>query len=150
MEHWRSYLVGRLLELFGRRESALVAYKATLRSKPDFHSCANRLAYVLGSLERYAQAEPYFVAVLRADPGNAAAWGQLGDAHAVLGVILENDGRPTEAIEEYRASLAMEPKSPSLSSFFLWSAGHIAMLEAEMGRGSQATVALAKHPVKAA
>ena len=66
MEHWRSYLLGWLLELFGRRESALAEYRAALRAKPDFHRCANRLAYTLGSLERYAEAEPYFLAVLRA------------------------------------------------------------------------------------
>ena len=77
------------------------------------------------------------------DPGNAVAWGELGDTHAVTGVILESDGRPTESIAEYRASMALEPKAPTLSTFFLWSAGHIALLEADMGHDQEASKALA-------
>ena len=102
MQHWRSYLLGRLLELFGRRESALIAYRATLRARPDFHSCANRLAYVLGSLERYAEAEPYFVAVLRADPRNAAA-------HFNLGFTQDKRGHNAQAVAWFREATRLNP-----------------------------------------
>ena len=72
MEHWRYYIHGRLLEAFNRRKAAIAAYLAALRLNPDFHRAANRVAYLLASLERYAEAQPYFDAVLRADPGSSS------------------------------------------------------------------------------
>ena len=95
MEHWRYYLLGWLLELLGRRESALAEYRTALRIKPDFHRCANRLAYTLGSLERYAEAEPYFLSVLGAEPGNAAA-------HFNLGFTQDKRGQYAQAVTSFR------------------------------------------------
>ena len=103
MEHWRSYLLGWLLELFGRREEALAAYRTALRAKPDFHRCANRLAYTLGALERFAEAEPYFLAVLRADPGNAAA-------HFNIGFTQDKRGRNAQAVASFREAVRLNPK----------------------------------------
>ena len=103
MEHWRYYLLGWLLELSGRRESALTAYRTALRTKPDFHRCANRLAYTLGSLERFVEAEPYFLAVLRSDPGNAAA-------HFNLGFTQDKRGQNARAVASFREATRLNPK----------------------------------------
>src|SRR5260221_5448620 len=71
MEHWRYYLHGRLLELFGLKPQAIAAYSAAMRAKPDFLRPANQIAYLLALQDRFADAEPYFQAVVRADPRNA-------------------------------------------------------------------------------
>ena len=103
MEHWRSYMGGRLLELFNRREGAIDAYRVALKKKADFHRAANRLAYVLASLQRYAEAEPYFQAVLRADPGNAAA-------HFNLGYSFDQRGEHEKAIAAFKEAVRLNPK----------------------------------------
>jgi tetratricopeptide (TPR) repeat protein len=103
MEHWRSYMAGRLLELFNRREGAIDAYRTALKQKADFHRAANRLAYMLASLQRYAEAEPYFQAVLRADPGNAAA-------HFNLGYTFDQRGEHEKAIAAFKEAVRLNPK----------------------------------------
>ena len=103
MEHWRSYMAGRLLELFNRREKAIDAYRAALQRKADFHRAANRLAYMLASLQRYAEAEPHFQAVLHADPGNAAA-------HFNLGYTFDKRGEHEKAIAAFKEAIRLNPK----------------------------------------
>jgi len=103
MEHWRYYIRGRLLEALGRAEASMAAYQAALRVKPDFHRCSNRIAYILAGLERYAEAEPYFRAVLHADPGNAVA-------HFNLGYTYDKRGMFEKAIEAFRAATRLNPK----------------------------------------
>jgi tetratricopeptide (TPR) repeat protein len=103
MEHWRYYIHGRLLETFGRARNAIDAYQAALRLKRDFHRCSNRIAYLLAGLERYAEAEPYFQAVLRADPGNAVA-------HFNLGYTLDKRRQLEKAIHEFREATRLGPK----------------------------------------
>lgn len=103
MEHWRSYMAGRLLELFNRREGAIDAYRAALKQKADFQRAANRLAYMLASLQRYAEAEPYFQAVLRADPGDAAA-------HFNLGFTFDQRGEYEKAIAAFKEAVRLNPK----------------------------------------
>ena len=70
MEHWQFYVQGRLLELFNRRDAAIAAYRAVLERKPDFHGATNRIAYLLASMGRFADAEPHFKEVLRQEPGS--------------------------------------------------------------------------------
>ena len=103
MEHWRYYLRGRLLELFGLKPRAIAAYSAAMRVKPDFLRPANRIAYLLASQERYAEAEPYFLAVLSADPGNAVAHFNLGFTH-------EKRGHYEKAVREFREATRLNPK----------------------------------------
>ena len=102
MDHWRYYLHGRLLELFGLKPQAIAAYREATRAKPDFLRPTNRVAYLLASQERFAEAEPYFRAVLRADPGNAVA-------HFNLGYTLDKRGLHQQAVEEFREATRLKP-----------------------------------------
>ena len=103
MEHWQYYLRGRLLELFGLKLQAIAAYSEASRVKPDFLRPTNRVAYLLASQERFAEAEPYFQAVLRADPGNAVA-------HFNLGYTLDKRGKYDKAVHEFREATRLNPK----------------------------------------
>ena len=103
MEHWQYYLRGRLLELFGLKPQAIAAYSEATRAKPDFLRPANRIAYLLASQERFAEAEPYFEAVLRADPGNAVA-------HFNLGFTFDKRGQFDKAVHEFREATCLNPK----------------------------------------
>lgn len=102
MEHWRYYLHGRLLELCGRKAQAVVAYNAATQAKRDFLRPLNRIAYLLASQERYAEAEPYFQAVLRADPGNAVA-------HFNLGYTFEKRTQYDKAARAFREATRLRP-----------------------------------------
>jgi tetratricopeptide (TPR) repeat protein len=103
MEHWQSYLRGRLLELFGQVPQAIAAYREATRAKPDFVRPLNSIAYLLASQERFAEAEPYFAAVLRADPDNAVA-------HFNLGYTFDKRGQYDKAIQEFREATRLNPK----------------------------------------
>jgi len=103
MEHWQYYLRGRLLELFGLKPQAIEAYGAAMRAKRDFLRPPNRIAYLLASEERFAEAEPYFEAVLRADPGNAVAHFNLGFTH-------EKRRHYDKAIHEFHEATRLNPK----------------------------------------
>ena len=102
MEHWRFYVRGRVLEAFGRRSAAIAAYADAVRARPEFHRAINRIAYLLASLQRYAEAEPYFRTVLRIDPQNAVAYFNLG-------FTLEHFRRHEEAIEQFREATRLKP-----------------------------------------
>ena len=103
MEHWRYYLRGRIFELFGRRVQAIAAYGAATRLKADFLRPTNRIAYLLAEQERFAEAEPYFMAVLRADPHNAVAHFNLGFAYDKLADY-------EKAIHEFREATRLNSK----------------------------------------
>ena len=103
MDHWRYYIQGRFLELFGFKQGAIAAYTAATQAMPGFMRPTNRVAYLLASQERFAEAEPYFQAVLRADPGNAVA-------HFNLGYTLDKRGQYERAVDEFREATRLNPK----------------------------------------
>ena len=103
MGHWRYYIHGRLLELFGLKPQAIAAYGEATRAKPDFLRPTNRVAYLLAAQERFAEAEPHFQAVLRADPGNAVA-------HFNLAYTYDKRGHYAKAIEAFREATRLNPK----------------------------------------
>lgn len=102
MEHWRYYLLGRVLELIGRKAPAVAAYAEAARVQPGFLRPTNRIAYLLASQGRFDEAEPHFQAVLRADPRNAVA-------HFNLGYTLDKRGRNAEAIVAFREATRLRP-----------------------------------------
>ncbi len=103
MDHWRYYIRGRLLELFGVKQQAIAAYMAAVQAAPGFLRPTNRIAYLLASQERFAEAEPYFQAVLCADPGNAVA-------HFNLGYTFDKRAQYDKAIHEFREATRLNPK----------------------------------------
>jgi tetratricopeptide (TPR) repeat protein len=103
MEHWLYYLRGWLLELFGLKPQAIEAYTAARRAAPAFLRPTNRIAYILALQERFDEAEPYFLEVLRADPGNATA-------HFNLGFTYDKRGRHALAIDSFREATRLNPK----------------------------------------
>lgn len=103
MEHWQYYLRGRLLELIGLKPQAIAAYSEATRVRPDFMRPTNRVAYLLASQERFAEAELHFQAVLRANPGNAVA-------HFNLGFTFDKRGQFDKAIHEFREAVRLNPK----------------------------------------
>jgi tetratricopeptide (TPR) repeat protein len=103
MEHWLFYIRARLLEALGRTQEAITTYQAALRVKTDFHRCSNRIAYILAGLQRYAEAEPYFRAVLDADPGNAVA-------HFNLGYSYDKRGQYAKAVEAFCEATRLNPR----------------------------------------
>ena len=56
MDHWRYYLRGRVLELFGFKPEAIAAYTAAVQAAPGFLRPTNRIAYLLASQERFTEA----------------------------------------------------------------------------------------------
>jgi len=74
-----------------------------MRVRPDFLRAANRIAYLLALQDRFAEAEPYFQAVLRADAGNAVAHFNLGFTH-------DKRGQYDKAIHEFREATRLNPK----------------------------------------
>src|SRR5258708_19183977 len=98
MDHLRYYIRGRLLDLFGYKQQAIAAYMAATHAEPGFLRPTNRIAYLLASQERFTEAEPYFQAVLRANPGNAVAHFNLGYTH-------DKRGQYERAIHEFREEI---------------------------------------------
>lgn len=103
MEHWRSYLRGRLLELFGFKPQAIAAYRDAMAADAAFTRPPNRIAYLLASQGRFDEAEPYFKSVLQADPGNAAA-------HFNLGFTYDKRARHADAVAEFTEATRLNPK----------------------------------------
>jgi tetratricopeptide (TPR) repeat protein len=102
MDHWRYYLQGRVLELFGRKPQAIDAYGEAARAQAGFLQPVNRAAYLLASLNRFAEAEPHFRKVLMAEPENAVA-------HFNLGYTLDNLGRHEQAVVEFTEAARLRP-----------------------------------------
>ena len=103
MEHWRYYIQGRALEAVRQHDAAITTYRAALRTKPDFHRCTNRIAYILASQQRYAEAAENFSRLVKLDPDNAVA-------HFNLGYSREQLGQQQDAIGSFRAATRLNPK----------------------------------------
>lgn len=128
MDNWRHYIRGRILEAFGRRPAAIAAYADAVRADPAFHRAVNRSAYLLASMERFAEAEEYFRKVLSLEPQNAVA-------HFNLGFTLQRLGRHDQAIERFHEATRLDPKIDRA-----WYG--LGMSHAHLGQHAQAAKAL--------
>src|SRR5512139_2869816 len=102
MEHWRSYLRGRVLEAFGLRDAAIAAYRVALAANPGFARPASRAAYLLAGMDRFDEADPFFRQAIAADPANAAAQFNYG-------FTLDKRGRYEEAITAFLEATRLRP-----------------------------------------
>src|SRR5258708_30001077 len=128
MDHWRYYLRGRVLELRGFKQQAIVAYTAALQAASGWVRPTNRIASLPASQERFAEAEPYFQAVLRADPGNAVA-------HFNLGLTLDRRGQYEKAVHEFREATRLNSKIDRA-----WYG--LGLAHAQLGQHREAAIAL--------
>ena len=125
---WTSYLRGRLLEMAGRRDAAIAAYREALGANAAFSDAANRLAYLLAGLSKYEEAERLFRRVLAAEPANATL-------HFNLGYTLEKLQRYEQAIDAFREATRLKPGTDRA-----WYG--MGMCLAHLGRHEQAVSAL--------
>ena len=95
------YESGVNLELAGRNDEALDAYRAALRKDPTLVGARINLGRLLHAASKLKQAESHYRAALEHDPGNALAAFNLG-------VALEDQGKTDAAIEAYRRTLAID------------------------------------------
>jgi len=96
------HILGNALLREGRREEAVVHYRAALRLRPADLSAHLNIALAFSDLGRYGEAETHYRLALRLRPDNAAA-------HNNLGLVLSRMGRPLEAEQQYRETLRLQP-----------------------------------------
>lgn len=82
----------------GRREEALAALRAVVRSQPDNPGAHRGLAVALAEAKQYAEAEAEFRAALARDPND-------GESLTGLGNVLDATGRAEEAIAQHKAAI---------------------------------------------
>ncbi|MGQ0509472.1 MAG: tetratricopeptide repeat protein [Betaproteobacteria bacterium] len=128
MEHWRSYLRGRILEAFGLHGAALSAYRDALAAKPAFDRPAGRSAYLLAGMDRPEEAEKFFRLSIAANPANAAT-------HFNLGFTLDKRGLHDAAVTAFREAVRLRPGLDRA-----WYG--LGMALAALGRHAEAAVAL--------
>ena len=91
------------LEKRGRLDEAESLYRAYLEREASKHGIHHRLAVTLGTQRRFAQAERHFLAELEINPGFA-------DAQFDLGVLYEQSGRASQAVELWRQIIENAPR----------------------------------------
>jgi tetratricopeptide (TPR) repeat protein len=87
-------------------------------------------------------------AIVRIDPSNQIAWNNLSNARATMGYALYRMGRISDALEHYRAAVAIERRvkmSAFLARTFSFPAGGVAYVEADRGERKAAEAALADN-----
>lgn len=89
------------LELAGRTNEALDAYRAAVKKDPTLVGARINLGRLLHATNELKQAESHYRTALKHDPGNALAAFNLG-------VALEDQGKTDAAIEAYRRTIAID------------------------------------------
>ena len=102
LELWRHYLAARVLEVLGRKEQAVVQYRAALAFNPHFARALNSIGFILASQSHFAAAAEHFERALAdALPD--------GYAHFNLGFVREKLGSHRAAIEAFREAVRLRP-----------------------------------------
>ena len=71
-------LLGSLNELLGDHEGALFAYEQALRHNQWSTQTLNAISCILRTKEKYPEAMEYLKNILKVEPANGEAWGNLG------------------------------------------------------------------------
>jgi tetratricopeptide (TPR) repeat protein len=69
-----------LNELLGDHEGALFAYEQALRHNQWSPQTLNAISCILRTKEKYPEAMEYLKNILKVEPANGEAWGNLGKA----------------------------------------------------------------------
>jgi len=97
---------GAALVKLGRPIEGLERFRQALQVKPDLLTARFNLGCTLMDLRRFDEAAVELQQVVDADSNDA-------DAHAFLGHCLEQMGRVADALNHYRAALAINPVHPA-------------------------------------
>ena len=93
--------LGKNLEIQGRYEEALAAYRVDVEQHPNYE-VHSRLGVVLNELGRFEEAETHLRRAIALNP-------QARSAHLNLGVVLYKQGRYEEALAPARAAAEQRP-----------------------------------------
>jgi tetratricopeptide (TPR) repeat protein len=131
--------LGNVLQRLNRWDEARAAYLEALRLDPDLAHSHLQIGMTLRFDGQLAEAEPWFKNAVDLNPENAWFWEQLADLqmerqehgaaiscweraielstkeragpHISLGWSLQEEGRLTEAVEQYRTALRLQPEA---------------------------------------
>lgn len=133
------YNLGKILQMMGRSEHAVAAYRTALQLKPNFAEALNNLGGLLIELGQLEEARHLFETLCESRPDSSHAYNNLGNvlyqlghldqaeanyrtaislnglyphAHLNLGVVLQQSARPEEAIAVLQEALRLQPKYP--------------------------------------
>jgi tetratricopeptide (TPR) repeat protein len=139
--------LGTVLSQQGRADEAIVYYRRSLQTKPDYAEAHSNLGNALLQMRNVDEAIGHFEEALRLRPGYAKAHNNLGialiqkgrvdeaiahyekavqikpdyaRAHNNLGNALLQKGQPDEAILHYRKALQILPGYPEFQSNLAW------------------------------
>src|SRR5262249_10930613 len=100
------------LEMGGDAPAAEALFREVIREAPDYLPAQVKLAAVLTQQRKFVDSREVLEGVLKRDQDNS-------DAHFQLGVLHAAQEEFAEAVEEFRKSLAGEPKNPVVVLFNL-------------------------------
>ncbi|KAJ9603072.1 glucose repression mediator protein [Cladophialophora chaetospira] len=95
--------IGSLNELLGDHEGALFAYEQALRHNQWSTQTLNAISCILRTKEKYPEAMEYLKNILKVEPANGEAWGNLGHCYLMMDNL-------QEAYTAYQQALYYLPK----------------------------------------
>lgn len=88
----------------GRLEEAFAEFKNALGLKPDYPEAHNSMSIVLQMLKQDDTALSHNLEAVRLNPNFTEAWNNLGNLYGL-------SGKPKEAIDAFRKSIALQPRA---------------------------------------
>jgi tetratricopeptide (TPR) repeat protein len=108
------FALGRAFAMRGTESFAEKAFENALRVQPDLHAARQALAALTLKAKRPREAETHYRMLLDA-PGFASA------GHVGLGDVARAEERHADAVEAYRAALAIDPRQSAPARALAWS-----------------------------
>jgi general transcriptional corepressor CYC8 len=82
-------LPGSLNELMNQLDDALFAYEQALRHNQFSTQTLNNISQILRTKEKYPEAMDYLKGIIKLEPNNGEAWGNLGHCHLMMDNLQE-------------------------------------------------------------